>query len=49
MEPYARLKGRIRYFTPCASTSNGPTPTAPSRTLTPRFAPAYNRPYNDPT
>ena len=48
MEPYARLKGRIRY-TATDSTSNGPTPTAPSRTLTQPFARAYNRPCNDPT
>ena len=34
---------------PSASTSNGPTPTAPSRTLTRPFAPAYNQPCNDPT
>jgi hypothetical protein len=54
MEPYARLKRRIRYSThggapPSDSTSNDPTPTAPSRILTPRFALAYNPPCSDPT
>ena len=48
MEPYARLKGRLR-FTATDSTSNGPTTTAPSLTLTQRSAPDYNQPCNDPT
>ena len=49
MEPYARLKRRIRYSTPCACTSKGPTTTAPSRTLTPPSLNVYNLPCSDPT
>ena len=52
MEPYGRLKRRIRYSTHGAALRlhiKRPPPTAPSRTLTQRSAPAYNRPCNDPT
>ena len=48
MEPYARLRFTTHGVAlPC--TPNARTPTAPSRTLTQRFAPAYNQPCNDPT
>ena len=52
MEPYARLKRRIRYSThgaPCACTSKGPTTTAQSRTLTRPSSHAYNLRCSAPT
>ncbi len=59
MEPYARLKGRLRFAVTASALQlhlkrphnyrTIPHHPAPSRTLTPRSAPAYNPPCNDPT
>ena len=53
MEPYARLKRQLRYSTHRTALptppSNNPTPTTPSRPLTPPSLNVYNPPCSDPT